>query len=434
MTKTKLTIQYAIQQTIHWFITGLIIPVLILIFQTRSLSLTDIGLIMTIWVGSTALLEVPLGVLADKIGRLTTYLVSLAVMILGSVALLIADSFISVAFAALLLGSARAIYSGTLDAWFYDAFSLAKGKMTFHRALAKVNFMVTIGLALGALAGGYLGRWAPFIPFELQASMDANLVVIIGLCLLLMMFTPCLIKERHSRHHTTSTPIKTNHQDTLPQHIKTSAIKVLRESLSHPVIGRLFKAGIIYGWVLSGLENLWQPYLKQLINDGSSLNVFGIIAALYFVMAGAASLASSPLLALLDQSHRALLVVSRLMASLLLVLLAFSQSIISFSCLYLSFFFFFTIGCNSEKLLVNQHTPSRHRSTILSLHSLVITSGALVASTLLGLIAEYYSISLAWQITALLLALSCGWFYWLPKSSIKPLGELPKQESEHKVA
>lgn len=424
MKKTTLTIQYAVQQTLHWFITGLAIPVLVLIFQSRSLNLSEIGLIMTIWVASTALLEVPLGVLADRVGRLTTYLISLVILTLGSLMLLIADSFASIACAALLLGTARAVYSGTLDAWFYDAFTAAKGSMSFHQALAKVNFMVTLGLALGALVGGYLASWGHLIPFELQSAMDTNLVVIAMLSVLLMLITPCLIKESSAYSHECSE----SHQE------NRNTLTMLRASFSHSTIGCLFKTGIVYGWVLSGLENLWQPYLKQLIGDSSSISIFGLIAALYFVMAGAASLASQPILALLKHSHRALLVVSRLGAALLLFLLASSQSVIGFSCLYLGFFFLFTIGCNSETLLVNQHTPSNHRSTILSLHSLVITSGAVIASTLLGWLAQYHSISLAWQFSGVLLAISCGWLYQLPKSTVKLLGNEVEQESVHKVA
>ncbi|WP_041394319.1 hypothetical protein [Photobacterium profundum] len=51
---------------------------------------------MAVWVGSTAALEIP-------------------------------------------LGGARAIYSGTLDAWFYERFHKTEGELTYHQAISKIN-------------------------------------------------------------------------------------------------------------------------------------------------------------------------------------------------------------------------------------------------------------------------------------------------------
>ncbi|MFS1887929.1 MFS transporter [Vibrio lentus] len=123
MQRNELVVRFGIQQYLHWTVVGLLIPVIILIFQSRGLNLTEVGIVMAVWIGSTTILEIPVGGLADTIGRKKTYSYSLVLTLLGCLNLLYANSLSSILISAMFLGASRAVYSGTLDAWFYDAFS-----------------------------------------------------------------------------------------------------------------------------------------------------------------------------------------------------------------------------------------------------------------------------------------------------------------------
>ncbi|MGF1759317.1 MFS transporter [Photobacterium sagamiensis] len=411
MNKQKLIRIYASHQGLHWAIIGIAIPVLILIFQSRGLNLQEIGFVMAVWVGSTAALEIPLGGVADKYGRKHTYLLSLAVNTLGCIALYFATDLSLLLIAAFLLGSARAIYSGTLDAWFYDSFHNAKGELTYHQAISKVNVMVTVGLALGSLIGGWLPDYVMSSSLNVSTVYDLN-IIIIGLAnIFLFVVTLIVIHEPNTRCRESP--------ESGSKNIIHHSVEVIRESLTHDVLKRLMQTTLVYGLVLSSAENFWQPYLSGIINNsGYGVAVFGVISALYFLMAGASSLLSVKLLRMFAGSHKMLMFVTRVLSGFVFIALAFTDNIYSFAACYLTFFFLFTVGNNSERVLLNDNTKQSHRSTMLSVSSFIVTSGAVVASLLLGYISEQYGITINWVMCGVLLVISSVLFVFIPENKV----------------
>ncbi|AJR09219.1 hypothetical protein H744_2c2563 [Photobacterium gaetbulicola Gung47] len=415
MTREVLVWRYAIQQFIHWTIVGITIPVLILLFQARGFNLQDIGLVMAVWVGSTAVLEVPLGGVADRYGRKATYLGSLIVNILGCFALLYVTELVEMLFSAFMLGASRAIYSGTLDAWFYDAFQQCRQqcrqrKLTFHTAQSYVNMSVTIGLALGSLLGGWLPDYVVSTGAQWASIYDLNLVVVIVANTFLIAVTAVLIRDNKEQNKAV---------DVKATNLSVS-VQVLSEAFTHDVIKRLMQTTIVYGAVLSAVETFWQPYLMAIIQtttsgpNESSITLFGILAGLYFLMSALSSLFSIRLLAFCNGSHKTLMLATRILAGLVLIAMANSDETLSFTLSYLAFFFFFTLGNSSQSVLTHENTQPQHRSTMLSVSSLVVTCGAVVASLLFGFISEHYGISLSWLICGGALVVSSAWFVLIP--------------------
>ena len=69
MTKKTLVFVFSLNQTLHWFIIGLIIPVMALLQLEKGLNLFQIGITAAIYGGTVIALELPTGGLADAIGR-----------------------------------------------------------------------------------------------------------------------------------------------------------------------------------------------------------------------------------------------------------------------------------------------------------------------------------------------------------------------------
>jgi len=67
--RKKLLFIYALNQTFHWFIVGLLIPVMALLQLEKGLDLFQIGITIAVYSGTVILLELPTGGLADAIGR-----------------------------------------------------------------------------------------------------------------------------------------------------------------------------------------------------------------------------------------------------------------------------------------------------------------------------------------------------------------------------
>ncbi|WP_353500105.1 MFS transporter [Vibrio sp. CB1-14] len=397
MTKEILTRHYAIHQACHWAVVGMLVPVLILIFQFHGLTLKEVGIVMAVWVGATAVLEIPLGSLADKYGRKLTYLLSLLLNLVGAISLYFAANIQTFCLTAIILGAARAVYSGTLDAWFYDYFQASSGTKTFHSASAIVNLMTTLGLAIGAYLGGLLPNIGIAVLHSANSPYDLNIVATLIGNIGLIILTALLIKDpSKTKHSHPDTTIEANQ-------IVSAAI---HNALKNTQLRRLLQTACIYGMVLISLENFWQPFLAALLEsngEGADTRLFGGIAAGYLAVAALSSLAAVSILRLLKGSHLRLLMASRALSGSLLIILSQTASISTFATYYLLFFFWFTIGSSSEKVLLNTSTASQHRSTMISIHSFVVTGGAVLSSLLLSYIAERWGVSSAWLLCGVIL-------------------------------
>lgn len=403
MQRNELVVRFGIQQYLHWTVVGLLIPVIILIFQSRGLNLTEVGIVMAVWIGSTTILEIPVGGLADTIGRKKTYSYSLVLTLLGCLNLLYANSLSSILISAMFLGASRAVYSGTLDAWFYDAFSRIPGDNSYHTAMAKVNVFVTVGLATGCLLGGVLPNSMMSSYFESFDVYDISIFVTSVSSIILLFLTRLLLPDEQRS-------IKVHHQNTVTTAVKTS-VQALNFSLHHRTLRLVIQATLVFGATMSAVENLWQPYLSELMGMKSKdLTLFGIISALYFLMSALSSIVSVPLLKVFGGSHKALMFVTRALAGLSLILLANTNNTMNFALLYLTFFFLLTMGNNSEQVLLNENTPEEMRSTILSISSFAVTGGGVLASLASGFISEYYGISLSWILCGSVLLISSLYF------------------------
>lgn len=402
MKRRELVIRFGIQQGLHWMVVGLLIPVITLIFQSRGLNLSEIGLVMAVWVGSTAILEIPLGSVADTFGRKNTYLFSLALNLLGCLALFYANSLEEILLSAMFLGASRAVYSGSLDAWFYDSFANAMGDDSYHTAIAKINVLVTAGLATGSLIGGVLPNSIVSSYIETFSVYDINIFVASISCVALFLLTWILLPEQKG--------INDNSQNTLAIAMHTS-IKALTFSLNQWTLRLVLQATLIFGAVMSAVENFWQPYLADLIGMApDNLTLFGIISALYFLMSALSSILSIPLLRVFFGSHKALIFTTRSLAAFSLLLLANTTSTTSFAFFYLMFFFLFTMGNNSEQVLLNENSHEEIRSTILSISSFAVTCGGMIASLAMGVISEYFGISFSWILCGSILLTSSLYF------------------------
>lgn len=412
MNKQKLLWIYAGHQGLHWSIIGIVIPVLVLIFQSRGLNLQEIGFVMAVWIGSTAALEIPLGGVADKYGRKNIYLLSLVVNAMGCLVLYFAEnSLLLILIAAFLFGSSRAIYSGTLDAWFYDKFHSINGNVSYHKAISIINVMVTIGLAFGSLLGGILPDYGISISLNFNTIYDLNIIAIGLANLFLFVITLIIIHE--------DKPQFNKHGEEESKNVIHHSLNVIRESFSHDVLKRIMQTTLVFGFVLSSVETYWQPYLSEVISHNNyGIIVFGIISGLYFFVAGIASLVSVPLVRIFNGSHKTLMFVTRTLSGLVFIMLAFTEDIYSFAACYLLFFFLFTSGNNSETILLNDNTDESQRSTMLSISSFIVTSGSVISSLFLGYISEKYGITLNWVICGILLMGSSLLFVFMPDKKV----------------
>src|SRR5690606_27182283 len=147
---------YYLVTTLHWF--GLVMPmaVMVLLAQSRGITLTEVGLFMGLYSVVVAVLELPSGALADAMGRKRAFIMGGALSIVARVIFLLAFDMGALFGFACVLGASRALTSGSLGAWFSDALLAEDPETDLQPELAAAGSYQLAGLAVGTLLGSAL--------------------------------------------------------------------------------------------------------------------------------------------------------------------------------------------------------------------------------------------------------------------------------------
>ncbi|MBT3316299.1 MAG: MFS transporter [Anaerolineae bacterium] len=415
MTKEKLLRLFTFNQSFHWFMTGLLIPVLTLLLLKKGLDLFQVGIALGIYSGFAILFELPTGGLADSIGRKRVYLISLVVSFGAITCLLFAQGFtVLLIFGFMLMGAARALSSGTLDAWFVDEFWKIDPNGNLQAALAKAGIFIPIGLGIGALLGGVLPMTLGKITAQVSGFdiYSANLLVVLFLQILQFFMTSTLISDPRS------TASKGGIMDGLRQ-FPTVISDSVQYGFKNRIVFLLVLSTAAWGLGISGVELLWQPQAKSILGSDSQTWIFGVMSAGYFIASGLGSVIITPISKLFNNNYQNLLALFRFLMGATLVILAMQANITPFIGLYWLLFIFNGVMNSPHAALFNDNIPEEQRSTLLSFEALMLQIGGLLGSVGLGYLSDNFSIPAAWFFGAGILALSSFFYIFLPKQKGK---------------
>lgn len=120
---------------------------------------------------SSAIFEIPTGILSDYIGRKNTVVLGAICSILFVIMYALGSSYIILVFGAILEGLARSFYSGNNDALLHDSLSESGSEGEYHHFLGRVSAMFQIALGVSAILGSIIAHfyfpavfWASVIP------------------------------------------------------------------------------------------------------------------------------------------------------------------------------------------------------------------------------------------------------------------------------
>ena len=408
MNKQQLLKIFIINQTFHWFVVGLIVPVIALLQLEKGLNLFQIGISMAICSGTIVILELPTGGLSDTIGRKKVYLISLMIKFGAAFVLLIAQDFQGIILGFLLFGMARAFSSGSMDAWFVDEFRLINPKGNLQEALARIGIFIPIGLAIGSLLGGFLpmsfGKITNQIPG--LGTYSSNLIAILFFVIIQYLLTSKLIIEEipPERKSDFISGFKL-----LPEVISTS----IQYGIKNNTIFLLLLSTFAWGAGFSGLETFWQPQVKNILGSDSQTWIFGALTAGYFFAGSLGNMLITPLCKLFKNNYSLVLFLIRLFMGVLFFILALQNKIAGFTIFYLTLFLYNGMNGAPHATIFNYQIPSEKRSTLLSFESLFLQIGGLLGALIMGYISNSFSITIAWFIGSAVLVLSCFTYLFL---------------------
>jgi len=406
LNKQRLLKIFTLNQTFHWFIVGIMLPVITLLQLEKGFNLFQISITMSIFSATVVLLELPTGGLSDTIGRKKVYLVSLVFNFLAAFLILLARNFQFITLGFFFLGVGRALSSGSLDAWFVDEFYFIDPEGNLQKALSKVGIFIPIGIATGSLLGG-------FIPMNLGKIMhqlwglglySSNLITVLCLSFIQYILTSKLIVEevKPVSHSSLTSGFKL-----LPEVLSSS----IKYGVKNNIIFILLLTTFAWGVGFSGLETFWQPQVKDILGSDSQTWIFGVLAAGYFLAGSLGNLLITPLCNLFKNNYLMVLFFIRFMMGILFFILALQKGIILFAVFYLTLFLFNGMNNTPHAAVLNRHIPTEKRSTLLSFESLFLQVGCLIGRLAMGYIANYNSITMAWLMGATFVLFSC--FFYL---------------------
>src|SRR4029434_8155276 len=127
-----------------------------------------------VFTGSMALFEIPTGVLADTRGRRTSFLLSVIVVLIGTLgyvgAAAAGGSLLLFCLMSVVLGLGYTFYSGAVEAWLVDALPATGYTEQLDRVFAQGSIVSGVAMLIGSIGGGLLGNIDLSWPFLARAG------------------------------------------------------------------------------------------------------------------------------------------------------------------------------------------------------------------------------------------------------------------------
>lgn len=385
---------------LRWLATGLVLPVFVVFMQSRGIDLLQLGIIMGLYSATVVLLEMPTGGLADAIGRKKVALLANSIDILAGAVILFSFSFGSFLLGMVLMGTARALNSGALDAWYVDSLQAADPAIDLQPALAQAGTVTLLALGAGTLAGGALPSLfsgLPDSPAALVSPLSTTLLASLAIELFLLAVIAQAIHE--SPRGRAGQGQEESAFRSVPSLVR-DALSLTRQNQNLPF---LMGAALIGGFTLAGVETFWQPQFAELLGGATEKSwLFGLLMAVSFLVGVGGNMLSIPAGKRLNQRYALLAALARTLQSIALLAMALLQPLAGFAGGFWLFYLGGAFNSSPHETLVNREIPAQRRSAMLSTQSLAIYAGSFLGSILLGAIAQASTISAAWIVAAVL--------------------------------
>lgn len=137
----------------------LLYPVYSIMFIENGLSKTQVSTLLALWGITSLVLEIPLGVVADRISRKWVLFASALFKTAGFLTWFFWPVYIGYAIGFVLWGISSALKSGTLEAYVYDGLKSFNAEKEFEKVNGRIYSVGSIGVALALIIGGAVSEF-----------------------------------------------------------------------------------------------------------------------------------------------------------------------------------------------------------------------------------------------------------------------------------
>ena len=357
-------------KAVKWFM--IVMPIIVLFFESKGLSLTQIMILQGTYSLFVALFEIPSGFFADIYGRKNSLVIGSIFLFLGYLIFSFFSGFNEFLFAEILLGIGGSLISGADSAILYDTLLEIKEEDEYTKIEGRTYAIGNFSEGIAGVLGGFLAMTSINMPVYIQ-----TIVMFLSIPIAMTLVEP---KSSYKLAKSFS-----------------SIITVVKDTF---IYQRKLRWYIVYSssMGIATLSIAWfvQPFLMEI---DTPIIYYGIIWAFLNFTAGITSYYSY-----LYNNHNLLIYISLIMITSL-ILLGFN---ISYYGLIFIILIYLLRGIITPKLrhLININSTSERRATVLSLRSFVIRISFAVIAPVLGYISDSSDLSLVFYVLASIVGFS----------------------------
>ncbi|MFI5310375.1 MAG: MFS transporter [Gemmatimonadales bacterium] len=334
-----------------------------------GLTLLQVFLTNALFTGSMAVFEVPTGIVADARGRRLSFLLSMAVLLVGTLGYVaiprLGGGLAAFCAASVVLGLGFTFYSGATEAWLVDALHAAGHTDPLDRVMARGAMITSGAMLVGTVAGGLLGTLDLAVPYLVRCGLLAAAFAIgwrtmhdVG-----FVVRPLAVRE-------------------VPAEMARIGRAALQFGWGVPRVRRAILAGAMPAVFLEWGYHAWQPYFLGLLGSDAAW-IAGVIAAAIAL----SMVAGSWLVERLTQycgRRTTLLIGASVMYTATSIGVGFATSFPVAVGLYLIGMASMGVFQPARQGYLHVVVPQEQRATVLSLASLVSSGGSMTGQAGLG--------------------------------------------------
>ena len=141
-----------------------------------GLTISEVFIANAAWSAGTMIFEIPTGVIADTIGRRASFLLSLLVLALTTLAYVglaqVGGGVLAFAAVSVLIGLGFTFYSGAMEAWLVDALGATGFAGELETVFGRAQTASGAAMLLGSVLGGVVAQATDLgLPYILRAGM-----------------------------------------------------------------------------------------------------------------------------------------------------------------------------------------------------------------------------------------------------------------------
>jgi MFS family permease len=359
-----------------------------------GLSLMEAFLANAIFTGAMAVFEVPTGIVADTRGRRTSFLLSVSLLMVGTLAYVAVGAYgggmTGIIIASIVLGLGYTFYSGAVEAWLVDALRATGYTEPIDRVLARGSAISSVAMLVGSVSGGLLGAIGLAVPYLVRSAL---------------LFVAFFIGWRAM--HDTGFTVHPVRWGEVPKEMARVGRDSLNFGWREPHARLAILAGAMPAIFLAWGYHAWQPYFLQLLGM-SDVRVLGFVAAAVSLAMAAGSWLVERLARFCG--HRTTMLLG---ASIVYSVATLAVGLTDSFWIAVSFYL---IGSAASGVFapVNQaylHAviPSEQRATVLSLSSLAASAGSMGGQAGLGWLAASRSLGTGYLAGGIVSAFAIPW-------------------------